>query len=100
MQRRESSRGGGALAITNDGDTDVHISFQPGTGPAALGLTPGQCTWADRALRPGEPTTICDDRTRAAQYVGLLTQSDQYVTVQVYNDALGCMRVDRVGNGG
>jgi hypothetical protein len=91
-------RGGGALSVTEVGITGVQIRFQPGPGPASSGLAPGQCTWADRAVRPpGEPTTICDDRSRAAQYAGLLARSDQYVIVQVYNDGLGCMQVTRVG---
>jgi hypothetical protein len=90
-------RGGGALSVTGVGTNSVQIRFQPGRGLATSGLTPGQCTWADRALRPDEPTTICDDRTRAAQYAGLLARSDQYVIVHVSNDNLGCMRVARVG---
>lgn len=90
-------RGGGGLSAIGVGTTDVQIRFQPGRGPASSGLVPGQCTWSDRALRPGEPATICDTRTRAAQYVALLGRSDQYVILQVYNDNRGCMRVTRVG---
>jgi hypothetical protein len=90
-------RGGGALSVTSVGTTGVQIRFQAARGPVSSGLAPGQCAWADRALRPGEPTTICDDRTRAAQYAGLLARSDKYVIVYVYNDNHGCMRVTRVG---
>jgi flagellar biosynthesis GTPase FlhF len=88
---------GGGVSVTSVGTTGVQIRFQPGRGPATSGLAPGQCTWSDRALGRGEPTTICDDRTRSAQYAGLLARSDQYVILHVYNDNRGCMRVTRVG---
>ncbi|QLE56506.1 hypothetical protein [Nostoc sp. TCL26-01] len=90
-------RGGGTLTIRNDGNNGVQIGFQAGPGAAPQGLSPGQCTWSDRAFRSGEPTTICDTSANAAQYVGLLVRSDQYSIVQVYNDGRGCMRVTRVG---
>jgi hypothetical protein len=90
-------RGGGTLTIANDGTNGVRIRFQPGPGAVTAGLSPGQGTWSDRALRPGEPTITCDSGARAAQYVGLLVQSNQYVILQVYNDGQGCLRVTRVG---
>ncbi|BAZ40324.1 hypothetical protein NIES4101_62850 [Calothrix sp. NIES-4101] len=90
-------RGGGTISIRNDGGNGVRIRFQPGGGAATQGLSPGQCTWSDRALRAGEPTTICDDSASAAQYVSLLVQSNQYAIMQVYNDGQGCMKVTRVG---
>ncbi len=64
-------RGGGTLSIRNDGRNGVRIRFQPGNGPVTQGLSPGQCTWSDRALRPGEPTVICDNSASAAEYVSL-----------------------------
>jgi hypothetical protein len=90
-------RGGGTLSIQNDGSNGVRINFQPGAGAAPQGLSPGQCTWSDRALRSGEPTTICDSGVSAAQYVGQLVRSDQYAILQVYNNGHGCMQVTRVG---
>ncbi|MBD2610450.1 MAG: hypothetical protein FWK04_30865 [Nostoc sp. GBBB01] len=90
-------RGGGTLAIQNDGSNSVRINFQPGAGAVPQGLSPGQCTWSDRALRSGEPTTICDSGVSAAQYVGLLVRSDQYAILQVYNNGRGCMQVTKVG---
>lgn len=90
-------RGGGTLTIGNDGGNGVRITFQPGQGAAPEGLSPGQCTWSDRALRPGEPTTICDTGASAAQYVSQLVQSDRYAIFQVYNNGQGCMQVTRVG---
>ncbi|MCF4967997.1 hypothetical protein [Nostoc sp. CMAA1605] len=90
-------RGGGTLSIQNDGGNGVRINFQAGRGAAPQGLSPGECTWSDRALRSGEPTTICDRASSAAQYVSRLVQSNEYSIFQVYNDGRGCMRVTRVG---
>lgn len=90
-------RGGGTLTIRNNGSAGVQISFRPGTGAAPSGLSPGQCTWSDRALRSGEPTTICDSGASASQYVGQLVRPDQYVILQVFNNGQGCMKVTRVG---
>jgi len=90
-------RGGGTLSIRNNNGNSILIRFQPAAGAATQGLYPGQCTWSDRALRSGEPTTICDNSANASQYVGLLVQSNQYAILQVYNDGNGCMRVFRVG---
>lgn len=99
-------RGGGTLTISNNNNTGmrgrrmqktVQIKFQPGRGAAPQGLSPGQCSWSDRALRPGEPTTICDSSASAAQYVGQLVQPDQYAIMQVYNNGQDCMQVTRAG---
>jgi hypothetical protein len=98
-------RGGGTLTISNNNNTGmrgrrmpVQIKFQPGRGAASQGLSPGQCSWSDRALRPGEPTTICDNSASAAQYVGQLVQPDQYAIMQVYNNGRqDCMQVTRAG---
>lgn len=60
------------LAANTARGNGVRISFQPGDGAAPQGVSPSQCTWSDRALRPGEPTTICDNSASAAQYVSLL----------------------------
>jgi hypothetical protein len=90
-------RGGGRLIIANDGSNGVRIRFQKSGGAATAGLSPGQCTWSDRAINSAEPATICDTGASAAQYVGALVQSDGNAIVQVYNDGGGCMRVTRVG---
>src|SRR4051794_38017697 len=84
-------RGGGTLSITCDGGNGVLIRFQPGPGAVTQGLAPGQATWSDRALRPGEPTVIWDDAGSAARYVGQLVHPSQYVILQVFNDGQGHM---------
>lgn len=90
-----SCRGGGTITIRNDGNNGVQIRFRPGKGAVHQGLAPGQCTWSDRGLRQGEPTVICDNGARAAQYVGRLVESNSYMTVDVYNNRQGCMQVTR-----
>lgn len=89
-------RGGGSMSIANDRRNGVRIRFQRGAGAVAAGLSPGQCTWSDRAIGPAEPAEICDSGASASQYVGALVQSNQYAIVQVYN-AGPCMKVTRVG---
>ncbi|HIK07486.1 MAG TPA: hypothetical protein IGS40_22800 [Trichormus sp. M33_DOE_039] len=90
-------RGGGTLSIQNDGSNGVRINFQAGRGSAPQGLSPGQCTWSDRALSSQEPKSICDSAASAAQYVSRLVQSNEYSIFQVYNNGRGCMQVTRVG---
>ncbi len=91
-------RGGGNLVIANAGNNGVRINFEPGVGAVYEGIKPGQCTWSDRKLRSGEPTTICDtDRKRASSYVGSLVLTKRTVIFQVYNDEQGCMKVTKVG---
>lgn len=90
-------RGGGTMAIVNSGSGNVHITFQAGAGGIAAGLNPGECTWSDRALYPGEPTQVCDTAASASGYVNLLVQESQYMVFQVNNDGAGCMKVERTG---
>jgi hypothetical protein len=54
--------GGGKMLVDFGGDderTHVVVRFQPGTQAASAGgLQPGQCTWLDRGMSPGEPTAL------------------------------------------
>jgi hypothetical protein len=85
----------GAVLNPSVGGASVRFQFQPGVGPYDGNLATGQCTWWDRALRPGEPTTVCDDaaKTHLAEYEKLFKDPGAYLTVQVYNDNAGCMKV-------
>jgi hypothetical protein len=85
-------RGGGNIGILNTSDNNVKITFRPAAVSAPQGLQPGECSWQDRAFRPGEPNAICDTRTRATQYISKLFQSNEYVTFQVFNNNQGCMQ--------
>ncbi|ANV85095.1 hypothetical protein AWQ21_12335 [Picosynechococcus sp. PCC 7003] len=87
-------RGGGGLSIVNTGNNNVRINFRAAAGSAPQGLQPGECSWQDRAFRSGEPTVICDTSARAVQYVSKLVQSNEYATLQVFNNNQGCMQAN------
>jgi hypothetical protein len=42
---------------------ELTVEFEKGTQPADQSLGPGQCSWLDRGLRPGEGTHIVDERS-------------------------------------
>jgi hypothetical protein len=88
----------GAVANPVFGRASIRFQFKPGHGPFSGGLESGQCTWWDRALRPGEPTTVCDASANPnlAQYERLIKDPNAYMTVMVYNDNAGCMKVTGV----
>jgi WD40 repeat protein len=58
-----------------------------GTGPAAQGLQQGQCTWADRGFRPGEPVEVEIDVPAGQAQMLLVTLKDggRYLTFQTGN---------------
>jgi hypothetical protein len=54
---------GGGLEVSTDttsrpGFRTLTVRFRRGAGAAPGGLAPGQCSWMDRAVGPGEPDTI------------------------------------------
>ena len=88
-------RGGSGMAVSIMGE-QVRIPFQPGAGTAGEALSPGQCTWSDRTLRPGEPHALCDSQRNAKTYIPKLERSDSLLVFHVYNDRAGCMRIVKV----
>jgi hypothetical protein len=44
---------------------DLIVDFKFGTKPVGDGLSPGQGSWMDRGMRPGEPTRLIYRTTRA-----------------------------------
>jgi len=82
-------RGTEALKV---GDVDgpvgsrwVGFTFIPGTKPANAGLLPGQCSWQDRGMRPGEPGRRAQPIEGAVAWIKDLNSSDSYWTFNVYN---------------
>lgn len=57
----------GASGVASSNGNNLVIDFSPSGGPAGQGLQPGQCSWLDRALRPGEPTRVVDARFSASE---------------------------------
>jgi hypothetical protein len=105
-------RGGGQVNMVYDTVArTVFTRFRPAPGPAGNGLAAGQCSWLDRALRPGEPRQICTRNITQgkifwspngytislpqAQYLSNMLYDRFTVTVEVYNDG-ECMRIVRV----
>lgn len=53
------------LKGVNATDVDLIVDFKFGTNPVGDGLSPGQGSWMDRGMRPGEPTRLIYRTTRA-----------------------------------
>ncbi|MET0540994.1 MAG: PASTA domain-containing protein, partial [Variovorax sp.] len=70
------------------GDRMVRFTMQKaGTGPASMGLEPGQCAWLDRGFRPGEPLNVQVQlpEARANALEAALSSPDGYITFRVVN---------------
>jgi F5/8 type C domain-containing protein len=67
------------------GSKGIGFKFIPGTGPAKGGLLPGQCTWLDRGMRPGEPATLAQPLGGAVDWIKDLNSPSNYWTFKVYN---------------
>ena len=72
------------------------VSFRFSDRPAPQGLAPGQCSWIDRGMRPGEPIRLEEDilqgQSSAANY---LTSPAHYWTFYGYNTNRGFLQVTR-----
>jgi hypothetical protein len=53
----DMSAGSNVLTVVSGGVDQ--ITFSVSKGPAADGLSPGQCAFEDRAIRSSEPTALC-----------------------------------------
>lgn len=86
------------------------VYYAKASGPAGAGLSPGQCSWLDRAIGPNEPPCLrqkfpgavawifASPATRAQSYYSSSTgshwlrdllDSNKYVTFQAYNPGDG-----------
>ncbi|MBW4981302.1 hypothetical protein KZZ07_02005 [Mameliella sp. CS4] len=116
-------RGGGDMvAVVGQRVSNPHvfveITFRPGTtGAGVQAPKPGECTWIDRGMGPGEPNKIlfndmgvawtqtacnasgCSLRTPSVTAGRFVTwvQTGQPFQVHVYNDNNGHMLVTKVG---
>ena len=71
------------------------LRFTKGTRPADAGLAPGECSWMDRGMLPGEPDLIiqavpegADDRPEY-QWASELREPNTYWIFEVYNNRQG-----------
>ncbi len=53
------------LALVDIGSNLATVAFARSNGPVVSGLRPGQCAFADRAVRATEPTKLCFEATIA-----------------------------------
>jgi TIR domain len=67
------------------------VEFQAGQSPAGAGLKPGQGSWLDRGLRPGEPTRLVQQTSedRANQIIATLRNPGAYWTFDCFNTNQG-----------
>jgi hypothetical protein len=88
--------GGGNMRAMIGASGTIQLDFAAGRAAGAPGA--GECTWVDRAFRPGEPTVLAMRHNRAgAEYLmrGMLDNGRFFV--HAYNDRSGHMIVTRTG---
>jgi hypothetical protein len=80
------------------GSKGVGFTFTPGTSKAKDGLAPGQCSWVDRGMRPGEPGQLAQASESAVDWPKELNSSDSYWKFNVYNagDQLQATSAERI----
>jgi hypothetical protein len=100
-------RGSGSLEIRiapNEGN--IGFIFTRGTKPASQGLAPGECSWGDRGMYPGEPDRLSQHVSNGLEslqsegntapenrWYEELHSPNKYWTFMVYNDRQGQMVV-------
>lgn len=100
-------RGSDSLEIRiapNEGN--IGFIFTPGTNPASQGLAPGECSWVDRGMSPGEPDRLSQHVSNGLEslksegntapenrWYEELHSPNKYWTFMVYNDRQGQMIV-------
>jgi hypothetical protein len=90
-------RGGGGMRAEIRANGSMRVFFTPaaqGANTAPPG--PGQCTFLDRALRPGEPTDLLTTFGAARSLVDAMVSGGAF-DVHVFNNNQGAMQVTRVG---
>jgi hypothetical protein len=77
----------GKPGMASTSGRNLIIDFVPASGAASRELRPGQCSWLDRALRPGEPTRVVDERPSAgeARNIAMHINGGEVWTFWVFN---------------
>ena len=95
-------RGGGRLRVSTEATNTpslfkLIVEFEPGAGRADAGLRPGQGSWLDRGMRPGEPTRLeyYVHETTAQSIIDYLRSGGNYYTFECYNTGKGYMQVTK-----
>ncbi len=88
--------GGGNMRAMIGASGTIQLDFAAGRAAGAPGA--GECTWVDRAFRPGEPTVLAMRHNRSgAEYLMRGMLDDGRFFVHAYNDRSGHMIVTRTG---
>jgi hypothetical protein len=77
----------GTAGMASSEGKNLIIDFKPSDKRAPDGLAPGQCSWLDRGIRPGEPTRIVSEQfsvTTAKQVAGQINAGADW-TFWVFN---------------
>ncbi len=88
--------GGGNMRAMIGSNGSIQLDFAAGRSAGAPSA--GECTWVDRAFRPGEPTILAMRQNRpGAEYMlrGMLNHGRFFV--HAYNDGGSRMMVTRTG---
>ena len=90
-------RGGGSMRADILANGTMRVNFTP-AAQGANSAPPefGQCTFLDRALRPGEPTVLLTTFGAARILVDTMVSGGAF-DVHVFNNNQGAMQVTRVG---
>jgi hypothetical protein len=90
-------RGGDGMRADILGDGAMRVFFVPAAqGANSAPPGPGQCTFLDRALRPGEPHVLLSTFQAAHILVDTMVSGGAF-DVHVFNNNQGAMQVTRVG---
>ena len=95
-------RGGGKLRISSQATKTASlvkliVEFEAGSGAASGALRPGQGSWLDRGMRPGEPTRLeyyIHESTAQKIFDYLRSPGNSY-TFECYNTNKGYLQVTK-----
>jgi hypothetical protein len=89
--------GGGGMRAEVLANGTLRVFFTPaGQGANTAPPAPGQCTWLDRAFRPGEPTVLLSNYGTARVFIDAMVSGGTF-NAHVFNNNQGAMQVTRVG---
>jgi hypothetical protein len=78
---------GGNYYLSNNGGIGarglVRVGFTKASGPAAMGLSPGQCAWTDGAMTSTDPNSICQQRAGVVGFILNFAPNGQIVSSSI-----------------
>jgi len=90
-------RGGGDMRAEVLANGTMRVFFTPADeGANTAPPRAGQCTWLDRAFRPGEPHVLLSTFCEARIFIDTMVSGGAF-NAHVFNSNAGAMQVTRVG---